>query len=286
MGKIFKFLLDEFLYNGHLQSLSGASIVYIATLILGLTPNLIPSLIIYLAFQIIHVHDRYKDIRLDRLTNFERTKHLELYLDKIPFILIFLFLVLLFFLLRVKSANSFIFISAIVFFGLLYPVFFKSLTRKLYFFKNFYVSSVYLLLPFYPLIYYKVENQIFLNIFAVLVFLECLIGQAVLDLKDIASDKKNGYLTLGVMIGKERAINILRIIGLSLVLAIFLILINLGGNEILFFLVFISFLVNYTIFSLLAKNNPTAYLLAAGRFFLWLVLLFAVNIVVWTFSLL
>ncbi len=276
MIKIFKFLLNEFLYNGQLQLLSGASIVYISTLLLDRKPEFFPSFIIYLTFLIIHIHDRYRDVEIDKLTNAVRVKHLSTYLDKIPYLLFLIFAIILVIFFRFGNFLSFVFVITVITFGLLYPVFFKRLTKKVYFFKNIFVSSVYALLVYFPVIYYNLGATSLSHLLSIFIFLECFISQACLDIKDIESDKKEGFLTLPVLFGKEKTLSLL---GYASLISLFAFLLSAARtSNLIGFLVIVNFFINQLIFLTLKKGKVLGFFIAPGKFFLWFIAILVVKI--------
>lgn len=73
MKKIFKFLVTEIIYNGHLQALGAVAIVYISSILaFDRKPDISLLILVYLVFQFIYYFDRFHDIKSDELTNKEQ----------------------------------------------------------------------------------------------------------------------------------------------------------------------------------------------------------------------
>ena len=284
------FLADEFLYSGHLQSLGAAGITYIASIsILSKNPSLALLILIYLIFQSIFLYDRYRGIEKDRKTNDARTKHLMKYSASIPAIVIVQLLLVFVILVLLANISTFVFALTILMLGLLYPIYFKGLTKKIYLFKNFYVSGVYASLVFFPLVFYSagVASPQLLAIYFVFVFIESLINQAALDSKDVASDKSGGLYTLPVLLGKEKSLLYLRYFSLFLGL-IFLFIsyetnlfisLNYKPGNLFVILVLGSLIINQLFLEMIYKNNRAGYALSAGKFFLWFLIALAFRLI-------
>jgi len=269
--KIVDFLVEEILYNGYLQSLSGATVAYISSLVLFKKEVLSFFWLIFLIFLFIHIFDRFRDIRLDEKTNRKRVRHLLMYFDKIPLVLSFLFLMLLFFLLKSKTnLNAILFSLLIIFFGLLYPIFFKKITKIIPLFKNFYVSSVYFLVAFYPILnsaYNLSSLSLAFWIFSFFVLSESGISQMILDVKDLESDKLLGLKTLPVILGRAKALSL--ITKVSLIVDFFFLLICLVFQlPFLFLLLSLAGLfLNQLIVLNLRKDKELGFFLAPAKFF-------------------
>lgn len=272
INNLYKFVVNEILHNGHLQSLGAASVVYISSLfVLDVNASLDFLALVYLIFQFIFMFDRYRDIELDRLTNRQRTNHLRIYFKRIPLILAALASIIVVGLLYFSNVKSLLFALVIIILGFLYPIYFKGLTKKIFVFKNLYVSLVYAALVYFPLIYYSVnlENYNILFILFTFIFVESFINQASLDSKDVEVDKKEKLFTLPVLLGKNRSLNFLR--GASLMLGIlFVYLASIFRlNFVFMFLIIINIFVNQLFIHMIYENKKAGYVISAGKFFLW-----------------
>ncbi len=281
--KILRFLKDEILYNGHLQSLGAAGIVYISSaLILNRNFDIGMFVVVYSTFQFIYLQDRYKDIVHDELSNLTRSKHLQKYLFRIPVLLLLLLSVIVS--INVYSLNYFslAFSTLVLFMGYLYTTNIKSLTRKIYLFKNVYVSTVFALLVIFPFIYYSEEISSWKLViyFSALVLIESLYIQITLDIKDVLTDKKQKLLTLPLIVGKRKAVSILG--EASLVTGALFVLIGTYfrfDSEVLI-LVIISLLINQSLIFLVRRHDFKGYVLTASKFFLWFLVIATIKMVI------
>ncbi len=264
LKKFFRFIIIEFLYNGHLQSLGAVCVVFFSSLLFGIYCNLFEYLSIYLIFYLIYLYNRYKEKEHDSLTNRIRTQHISLISRHIKLIFISVFLFLVFLLVQENNYKLIGVLSIIFIFGILYTTFFKNLTKKILAFKNFYVASVFSLLVFYPFIVNNASTNMWVWIIALFIFLRAFKMQVVLDLKDVFSDSQIGILTFGVVFGKKKTIKIILIINfLTLSLIPFLFAHRFSwGVYLLCFCLLLDGLYYY----FLQKNSKSAFLLAGGEF--------------------
>lgn len=273
MNKLIKFIIFEFLYNGHLQALGSVSIVYLSTYyLLGRIPSIAFLIIIYLTFQPVFLHDRYKDLKKDKKTNSVRTKHLQSYAHLVPIILFSMFASLVLLLLIFANIWSILLVIFILIMGLLYPIYFKGLTKQIYFFKNFYVAGVYGLLVFVPFVYYGVGFDLTKAvIFLLMVFFEAFLGQMILDTKDTASDSEAGLKTFAATFGNKTTF--MTVVVFSIV---YFIVFYLSGNPLL---AAITLLLNAAMVGSVYLGNKIGYFLAAGQFLVWLCVVLTINII-------
>ncbi len=264
LKKIFKFIIVEFLYNGHLQSLGAVCVVFFSSLLFDIHCNFFEYLSIYLVFYLIYLYNRYKEKEHDSLTNKIRTQHISLISRYIKLIFISIFLFLVFLLIQENNYKLIGILSIIFIFGILYTIFFKNLTKKFLAFKNFYVASVFSLLVFYPFIINNVSVDIWVWVIALFIFLRAFKMQIILDLKDIVSDSQIGILSFGVVFGKKKTIKLILIINfLTLSLIPFLLVHKFAwGIYLLCFCLLFDGLYYY----FLQKNSKSAFLLAGGEF--------------------
>jgi len=275
MKKAFKFLFTEIFYNGHFQTWGSLAIVVSSAQLLNIKLTWDIFAVVYLSFYLLYLHDRYRSVEIDSLTNPKRSQHIKKIYNYIPRLIAMGCVVLIFLLYVYVNIFASIFIILVTIFGFLYPIYFKNLTKKVVAFKNFYVSSVFSLLVILPNIYYKIPaNNTALLILAILLiftFLRGVMMQFFLDLKDIEGDKKEGLKTLGVLIGKERVFAI--IYGMNLLTSLFLPLLYLVSPlqllpSSVLFLILLAFW-NFYFFNLAKKGNFTGFVLGSGEFIYW-----------------
>jgi len=276
--KILKSIWDEFIYGGHLQLLGAASVVFISALLLKIKISWDILIISYLIFYPVYSYNRFKEINIDRLTNPERTQYFKKYLKFIPTILVFAVLILISGLAYFANTKALMFSLFLFVFGILYTIVFKKITRKIYLFKNLYVSAFYFLLVFFPIIYYSYFSKTSLMISALLlgmfISFKAFMVQIFLDIKDIESDKREKLRTLPVILGKEKTLIILSVSNLVVTIAVPIILslyLNIFSKLMLMFIFTIPF--DFYCYSLAKKEKYFGYILQSGEFFLWLFLI-------------
>lgn len=276
MKKILKFAFNEFIYGGHLQCLGTAGIVYVSAYFLNLKIGYELLLLAYLIFYPIYINDRFRGVAKDELTNAERSKHFKKYLPLMPKILALSILFLAISLFYFANITFAIFALLLVLFGILYPLYFKNLTRKIVGFKNFYVSSFFTVIALSPVIFYSSSPFLSATLIALmaLVFAKTFFMQIILDCKDVEGDREAKLLTIPIMLGKEKSFFILQLLSLlsaSLILA----------PAIFFFkifplpaaMLFLTIPFNFYCVSLAKRQQYSSYILASGEFVLWVVLI-------------
>jgi len=280
--KILKFIWQEFIYGGHLQCLGVVSIAYTSSFLLNIKTGWEFLSLIYLIFYPIYINDRFKGIITDELTNPERSKHFRRYSRLIPKIFLFSVLLLLAGLICFANFKFIIFALLTVFFGILYPFYFKNITRKIPFFKNFYVAAFFTIIALSPIIYYSYSLNFssFISLLMLMTFVFCqtLWMQILLDCKDTENDRLSGLLTFPVLFTKEKSfifLNLFSIFTTTLVLipAIFL----LKTFPFLFLFLFLIVPFNFYCVYLSKLQKYSGYILASGEF-LFLAVLTLINI--------
>lgn len=270
---LLRFLKREILYNGHLQSLGTATIVYGTGKLLNIEPIVPATIASYFLFQSIYIYDRYHDLKIDLATNAVRSKHLLSYAPYIPIIfLLYLFATSLF-LIKYSNITALIYSFILLILGILYPIYFKRLTKTIPLFKNIYVASVFAISTLYPGIFTatRLQSIDFITLISLYIFIEALIMQFILDCKDTETDKEEGLKTLPVLTSKTRAIQIIysiicikALIYLSLIFAD---LSHLSGE--LMTLVILTTGLNLYATYLVQHDKFAGYLLSSGKFLTW-----------------
>jgi len=272
--KVLKLIQDEFIYGGHLQSLGAASIIFVSGILLKIQISWDILLVTYLLAYIPYLYNRFKEIKIDDLTNPKRTQHLKKYLKWMPIIFYFTIFILVGSLVYFTNFRTLVFASFLLVFGLLYTLIFKKITKKIALLKNIYVSIFFALLPFFLVTYYLYSLTDFLKInilsLAMFIFLKAFLIQILLDIKDIESDKEQRLRTFPIIIGEKNTFTILSIFNFLVT-----IIITMGFS--FYFNIFpkIILMLIFTFpFSLycyyLAKNRKyLGYILQSGEFLLW-----------------
>lgn len=276
--KILKFIWNEFIYGGHLPSLGAAAIVLFSGILLNIKITWDCLLITYFIFYLIYLYNQFKEIDVDCLTNPQRTKHIRIYFPKIPKIFYVIIFVIIGSLIYFSNIWALVFGMFLLLFGWLYTVVFKKMTQKIIIFKDLFVSAVFVLLVFFPIIYYSYPLTISLLSIALLImvfiYFKAFMMQVFLDVKDIESDKKENLLTFPVIFGKEKMLNILGIISLlstAPIPIIFSLYFNIFPISTLILLLTIPF--NLFCFSQAKNQKYSSYVLESSEFILWPILI-------------
>ena len=283
--KSLKFAWKEFIYGGHLPSLGAAAIVIFSGILLNIKITWDCLLLVYLIFYLIYLYNRFKEINIDHLTNPQRTKHLITCFSKTPKIFYVIIFIITGSLIYFSNIRALIFSLFLLLFGLLYTVVFKKITQKVAIFKNLFVAIVFSLLVIYPLIYYpqsSTHSILFIALLiAVFVYFKALMMQIFLDVKDIESDKKQKLLTLPVIFGKEKTLNILMAISIlatAPIPVLFSLYFDILPLSVLMLLFTIPF--NFYCFQWAKRKNYYSYLLESSEFILWPILIIIGKIII------
>lgn len=268
----------ELIFGGHLQCLGASAIPYVAAVLLQIEVRFDCLFAVYLIFYPLYLFNRYKELDVDETTNPQRTKHIRKYQRRMPALLVFVIIVGLTLIAFRSNVFTVIASAMLLIFGLLYTVFFKWMTRYLTIFKNLYVAAFFAVLVVYPVLFYGYAlNTNLVRKIAVLfffVYLNAVIMQIILDIKDLESDREEGLNTLPVLWGKAKTIAFVRI--LSMLTAIGFPLIFSGIFNTLtdvFWALSLIFPFHLLILDLIEKDNRTGYHLAGAQFLAWVPLL-------------
>lgn len=273
--KILKFITNEFIYSGHLQSLGSVAIVFLSATLLKIKITWDCLVIVYLTFYLIYLYNRLKEINVDYLTNPERTRHLKTYIRQIPIIIYLLIPIIIAGLIYFSNVFALIFTLLLLMLGFLYTISFKKTTGKIVALKDLYVATVFSLLAIFPVIYYSytLKNSSVVSIlitFMVFIYFKVLMMQLFLDLKDLESDKLQGLLTIPVMLGREKTTNILKIANIlvtAIIPIFFSIYLDIFPKSMLFILLIIPF--NLYCLYLAQKQKYIGYILESAELILW-----------------
>jgi len=209
-----KFILDEFVYGGHLLSFSAVGVILTSALLLNIRLSCDFLMISYLGSQTVYYYNHYKEFKGDLISNPERTEHIRKYRNFIPFIIFCFILIILAIIFFYKKTSIIYFVIILLLGGLLYTLFLKNYTKKIIAFKNIFASLIGALLVLFPVIYYYSLSYLNLSIFllATFVFLKWFVTTSFLDIKDIESDRKEKFLTLPIILNREMLFKLLSLI--------------------------------------------------------------------------
>ncbi|MDA1334612.1 MAG: UbiA family prenyltransferase [bacterium] len=202
--------LKEILYNGHLQSLGVAGLVYISGVYLSVETPFIVYLLVYSLFQLIYRFDAFYGMARDELTNHARVGYLGSH-KSWAYSGFSLFFIIFVSILVVSNAGTILISLAVLTAGILYPVIFKDLSKYIPLFKDIYVSSVFAFFTIFPFIALDIplKTSLDIKLLALFVFLESMIMQSLLDLKDLEGDSRDELKTLPVLLGFNRTVFVL-----------------------------------------------------------------------------
>lgn len=278
--KILKLIWNELIYGGHLQPLGAASIVFVSGILLKIQITWDVLFVTYILFYPLFLYNRFKEIKMDCLTNSQRTQHIKKYIKFIPIILYLVIFILVISLIYFSNFRALIFGLLVLFFGFLYTIIFKKFTNKIPLFKDLYVAAVFALLPFFLLVYYSYFLvSINVLLLSLLIFLESFLMPVFLDIKDIESDKREKLRTLPVMLGKEKTIVFLSIFNLigTITIMVFIFYLSTLPKLILMLLFTVPF--DFYCYILVKRQRRFGYILQGGKFILWPFLIFLGKII-------
>lgn len=277
MGKIVSAVWNEFIFGGHLLSLGAASVVWLVVIILDETLYVPLLLIPYFMSQIVYSHNHFKEAKLDILTNPERIEHNRELIKYFSAFMLLYFSGLFFTTVFFFDAKIIVFVLAAMIIGIFYTKFFKSLTKKVVGFKNFYVAFSWGILTVLPVLYYSQPFDLFFALVYLFVVLRLLVNTTFFDLKDTESDKLNGLKSLPVVFGKELTLNLLVLFNITsfvpLIVGVYL-------RTFPFFSVFLIVFFFYSLFYIRKARSldssslrQTSYLMVDGEFIFWPIVL-------------
>ena len=147
---ILKSIWNEFIYGGHLQSLGASAVVFVSCFLSNIKFSWDIFLVSYLVFYSLYLYNHYKELEIDKFTNYQRTEHLKKYIKNAPLIIFLIFLVVSLLVFIFGKFSGFIFVFLIFLFGFLYSFVFKRVTKRVPLFKNFFVSAFFSAMDFLP----------------------------------------------------------------------------------------------------------------------------------------
>lgn len=200
MPNVLKTIWDEFIYGGHLVALGPTIISYSYMQIKNLEVAWFLLIGIYLITYIIHLIDRYFDIKNDSST--ERFQHYKKYQGKIWWMLS-VSLVLLTAVIVRGGISILLFSIFLIILGALYSLFFKKCTIYITGFKSFYTALAFSSVVFLCSYYYKMSVDI-TTIFIYLFFASRWFSNTTFcDLKDIKQDRDEKLKTFAIVLSPK-----------------------------------------------------------------------------------
>ncbi len=264
----------EFIFGGHLFALGATCVVAMCSLLFGLPIGLDLLLVTYLIFYPIYLYDYTQGATDDVLTNSARANYLSGN-KKAYFVIAGSVAVLTMLFIHFSNSITMLLGFAVLVLGLLYSCYFKKLTKKIIAFKNFFVSAVWALLVLFFFFYYSVPITAAALIMAGFVFTRMVAIQILFDVRDVDGDRKNGLLTIPVVMGNHKEFGLLKCLNIaSIALLSFAVYFHILP------LISLSFVpVMFYAFSYIRKvkssmNNYACYLLAAVEPIVWFSVVF------------
>ena len=260
-------IVNELFYGGHLQSLGASSIIIFTSFVFDLPIDYKLVWIAYLLFYPIYLYNRYIEIDIDKETNKERSMYLYRYVNTMPWLIILVVALLLLCLFWFYRDNIVVILLTffMLSFGFLYTSHFKSLTKYIFVFKNYYVAIFFALLVLIFQFSYELSyNTLFILTF-LFIFTKALLMQIVLDIKDINSDATSGIKTFPVLFGQYKSIKVVLILEV-IISIIFAYLFFIFGNILISYIVILF--VPFVILSLMYIRNKNyfGYIMYGGEF--------------------
>ena len=270
--KIVNSIWNEFVYGGHLLSFGAVSIVYTASILLDIRITWDFLLVVYLGTESVYLYNRFKEYKVDFLTNPERTEHIKKYVKYIPFIIFLMTFSAIVFVVYFNKISALTFGLLLLIIGLLYSLFFKKITEKIIAFKSFFISLMWSLLVLFLAIYYSAPINLALFLFSVFVFLRFFVSVSFFDIKDIKTDKQEGLKTLAVVLKQSKLWQLLSIIAILAVLPL-IIGVYLRVLPISSLMLFLTIPYTFFYFKQLENKNISPYFLynviVDGEFIFW-----------------
>jgi 4-hydroxybenzoate polyprenyltransferase len=269
----------EFIFGGHLFALGAVCVVAMCSLIFRLPIGLDILIVTYLIFYPIYLYDYTRGVHDDLLTNSERARYLSGN-KKVNVIIGVSFISITILFIHFSNSTTMLLGLFVLVMGLLYSSHFKKITKRIIGFKNFFVASVWALLVLFLFCYYSVPITKETMIIAGFVFIRMISIQILFDVRDVEGDKKNGLLTIPVVLGRSKEFRLLKLLNVA---SVFLIVIAVFFHVLP--LIVLSFLpLMFYAFVYMEKirksmNNYVNYLLAAVEPLLWFsFVFFGINI--------
>ncbi len=267
----------EFIFGGHLFALGAVCVMAMCSLIFGLPIGSDLLLVTYLIFYPIYLYDYTRGADDDLLTNSARAKYLSG--NKKAYIVVagsFAILTMLF--MHFSNSITMLLGFVVLVLGLLYSSYFKKLTKKIIAFKNFFVSAVWALLVLFFFFYYSIPITVAALIMAGFVFTRMVAIQILFDVRDVEGDRKNGLLTIPVVMGNHREFGLLKCLNIaSIALLVFSVFVHVLPLLSLSFVPVMFYAFGYTKKVRKSMNNYAFYLLAAVEPIIWFSVVFFGN---------
>ncbi|RMH65022.1 MAG: hypothetical protein D6677_03450 [Calditrichaeota bacterium] len=280
---VLKFSFREFIYGGHLQSLGAAAIASLSGLVMGrpVSPDVFWA--VYFIFYPLYLYNRYVELEKDTLTNPERSKHFNQYVQIMPVVMWAVVCAVILWVIYYSNYRAMLFSLSLLALGLLYTTRFKSYTKKIFLFKDVYVAGFFAVLVYFPMVYqdWALPDRLFVKIhgLATFIFLKAFFMQVFLDIKDIQSDKRENLRTVPVLLGRDRALRLLLVVDMA-VTTFFPFLFFYLFDDMMPLKLFLplSLPLLGVSFYLAHKKNYAGYVWRSAEFFIWLPMVLVLSV--------
>ncbi|TQD24433.1 UbiA family prenyltransferase [Methanolobus vulcani] len=272
---LMKILWRELVFGGHLFAIGSVSVVMACSIVFMIPVSWDILFVTYLLFYAIYLYDYLQGASSDEATNSSRAKYL-LCKNKSKCTVIITSLVLFTIMMIFTSLTITAIGMSILILGLLYGSHFKKLTKKIPAFKNVFVSVVWAFMAIFAFIYYSVPITYGAIMLALFVFIRMMNIQILFDVRDMEGDRKDGLLTVPVILGDKKYPFILRLI--NIVSIIFMLACVVKGLLPAFTLAITPmfyYAVSYINRVIKSRNEYTSYIFAAFEPIMWSVFIFA-----------
>lgn len=200
-----KIIWNELIYGGQLHSIGVALMVYAILLLLNLSADIYFVIIVYAGIHSSYLYNRYKEYKDDAISNPTRTQHVGHYRNYIPYIILLMFLLCSFILLRFGNIFSFIIGITTFLVGISYSLYIKKFTARLLGLKNYFVAFSFSFFVFIFLVYKNIQLNHHIIIASILlfffIFIRVFANTIFFDLKDIPIDKLRKLKTFPTILG-------------------------------------------------------------------------------------
>jgi len=214
MRKILKIVWDVFLYSGSLLAIGLVCTVAVTALLLGVRLTWDFAVIAYCVSLSPCLFGWYVNLKKDSLTNPDRSEYLNKQATYIPFLLLFLSVVAIIIIVFFRKYDILVFSAGLVMLSALYDLALKKLTRYIPGFKNYYISMLFTLLSVMMIVYYRTPINTSTFIVLGFIYIMIVVGTGFSDIKDEASDRKDGLRTFAVILDRKKLLMLYSILSM------------------------------------------------------------------------
>lgn len=270
---LLKPMWKEFIYGGHIFAVGAVSVAYMCAILCSIPVTIDFMVVIYLIFYTIYLYDYCQGADKDTLTNSERATYLKNgHKSSRTTIILYVCILAIGVIYSIFSdITNMLYGFSVLVIGLLYHSHFKVLTKRVPAFKNVFVSVVWALLILSPFLYYSYPITSTALLLSAFIFLRMVSIQVFFDIRDVEGDKKEGLLTIPVILG-DKDVPLLKVLNVATTLLLVYGLYYSIIPPIAIMAVFMFFYAHDYIGKARAKEQ-SCFILAAAEPMLWIVLI-------------